>query len=212
MGRLSYRPPAVPHDTTRSPDRICPAVCRRRHSRRRSCGVSFAIRLASASSKLPLDTSCRSHTPEWVVYDPHTHDSGAFIGVRNICVRCCSAFWSSRGDNDRRLRQFNNLVVVEASDHGVRLGVLFNVAAPSVAIWIASHVFYLLADIEPLARSSRPILPLLGPLLALAILYFLLNSMLVAWAVAFEKTSLSAHGMATKFSCGCRSTTSVEHL
>jgi diguanylate cyclase (GGDEF)-like protein/putative nucleotidyltransferase with HDIG domain len=65
--------------------------------------------------------------------------------------------------------------------------VLFNVAAPSVAIWIASHIFYLLADIEPLGHSDRPILPLLVPLLALAILYFLLNSMLVAWAVAFEK-------------------------
>ena len=65
--------------------------------------------------------------------------------------------------------------------------VLFNVAAPSVAIWVASHAFYLLADIEPLTRSQRPILPLLGPLVALAVLYFLLNSILVAWAVAFEK-------------------------
>lgn len=65
--------------------------------------------------------------------------------------------------------------------------VLFNVAAPSVAIWIASHAFYFLADIEPLTRSPRPILPLLGPLVALAVLYFLLNSILVAWAVAFEK-------------------------
>jgi diguanylate cyclase (GGDEF)-like protein/putative nucleotidyltransferase with HDIG domain len=65
--------------------------------------------------------------------------------------------------------------------------VLFNVAAPSVAIWIASHAFYSLAGIEPLAQNARPILSLLVPLLALAILYFLLNSFLVAWAVAFEK-------------------------
>jgi diguanylate cyclase (GGDEF)-like protein/putative nucleotidyltransferase with HDIG domain len=65
--------------------------------------------------------------------------------------------------------------------------VLFNVAAPSVAIWIASHAFYFLAGIEPLARSPRPVLQLLGPLVALAVLYFLLNSLLVAWAVAFEK-------------------------
>src|SRR5215204_72465 len=69
--------------------------------------------------------------------------------------------------------------------------VLFNVAAPSVAIWIASHVFYSLAGIEPLARSARPILSLLVPLLVLAVLYFLLNSFLVAWAVAFE-TQVSA--------------------
>jgi diguanylate cyclase (GGDEF)-like protein/putative nucleotidyltransferase with HDIG domain len=65
--------------------------------------------------------------------------------------------------------------------------VLFNVAAPSVAIWIASHAFYFLANIEPLAGSPRPVLQLLGPLVALAVLYFLLNSLLVAWAVAFEK-------------------------
>jgi diguanylate cyclase (GGDEF)-like protein len=65
--------------------------------------------------------------------------------------------------------------------------VLFNMAAPSVAIWIASHVFYLLAEIEPLARAPRPILPLLGPLIVLAAVYFLLNSLLIAWAVALEK-------------------------
>lgn len=65
--------------------------------------------------------------------------------------------------------------------------VLFNIAAPSVAIWMASYAFYFLANIEPIARAPRPVLPLLVPLLALAVLYFLLNSILVAVAVAFEK-------------------------
>ena len=65
--------------------------------------------------------------------------------------------------------------------------VLFNMAAPSVAIWISSHVFYFMAAVEPLYRVPRPILPLLVPLLVLAALYFLLNSLLIAWAVAFEK-------------------------
>jgi diguanylate cyclase (GGDEF)-like protein/putative nucleotidyltransferase with HDIG domain len=65
--------------------------------------------------------------------------------------------------------------------------VLFNMAAPSVALWIASHVFYFLAAVEPLYKAPRPILPLLVPLLVLAVLYFLLNSLLIAWAVAFEK-------------------------
>jgi diguanylate cyclase (GGDEF)-like protein/putative nucleotidyltransferase with HDIG domain len=65
--------------------------------------------------------------------------------------------------------------------------VLFNMAAPSVAIWLASHSFYFLAGIEPLSRSPQPILPLLGPLAVLALVYFLLNSLLVAVAVAFEK-------------------------
>jgi diguanylate cyclase (GGDEF)-like protein/putative nucleotidyltransferase with HDIG domain len=65
--------------------------------------------------------------------------------------------------------------------------VLFNIAAPSVAIWIASHAFYFLAAVEPLSRAPQPILPLFGPLIALAVLYFLLNSALIACAVAFEK-------------------------
>lgn len=69
--------------------------------------------------------------------------------------------------------------------------VLFNIAAPAVSIWIASHVFYWLAGVDPLSRAPRPILSLLMPLLALAILYFLLNSFLIALAVGFEK-SISA--------------------
>jgi len=65
--------------------------------------------------------------------------------------------------------------------------VLFNVAAPAVAIWVAAHGFFAVAHVKPLANHPQPILPLLVPILVLAILYFLLNSVLVAWAVAFEK-------------------------
>jgi putative nucleotidyltransferase with HDIG domain len=72
--------------------------------------------------------------------------------------------------------------------------ILFNVAAPSVAIWIAAHSFYWLAGIKPLAESPQGILSLLGPLVLLAVLYFLLNSTLVALAIAFEK-HLSAYAV-----------------
>jgi hypothetical protein len=65
--------------------------------------------------------------------------------------------------------------------------VLFNLAAPSVAIWVASHAFYLAADTEPMVGTGKSTLPLLLPLLLMAVLYFLLNSVLVAWAVAFDK-------------------------
>ena len=47
--------------------------------------------------------------------------------------------------------------------------------------------FYALAGIQPLSNSPRPILPLLGPLAVLALVYFLLNSSLIALAVGFEK-------------------------
>lgn len=65
--------------------------------------------------------------------------------------------------------------------------ILFNMAAPSIAIWIASHIFYLLARIQPLSHSTQPILPLLGPLIILALVYFLLNTILVALAVGAEQ-------------------------
>ena len=65
--------------------------------------------------------------------------------------------------------------------------ILFNVAAPSVAIWLAAHSFFWITGIRPLAEHQQDILPLLVPIIVLAVLYFLLNSILVAWAIAFEK-------------------------
>ena len=65
--------------------------------------------------------------------------------------------------------------------------VLFNFAAPAVAVWIAARVFYLLSGIEPLAVAPQPIFSLLVPLLVLAVLYFLLNSWLIAVAVGLEQ-------------------------
>lgn len=66
---------------------------------------------------------------------------------------------------------------------------LFNLAAPAVAVWIAANAFYAIADVPPLAVTPRPILGLVFPLLILAIIYFLLNSWLIAIAVALEQRS-----------------------
>lgn len=65
--------------------------------------------------------------------------------------------------------------------------VLFNFAAPAVAVWIAARVFYVLAGVEPLAVAPQPVISLIFPLLILAVLYFLLNSWLIAVAVALEQ-------------------------
>jgi putative nucleotidyltransferase with HDIG domain len=66
---------------------------------------------------------------------------------------------------------------------------LFNLAAPAVAVWIAARAFYAVAGVPPLAGeiASRPIFELVFPLLVLAVLYFLLNSWLIAIAVALEQ-------------------------
>lgn len=67
------------------------------------------------------------------------------------------------------------------------LRVLFNMSAPAVAIWLAAHSFFRIAAIPPLHNAPRPVLSLLVPLAAMAVVYFLLNSWLIAAAVAFEK-------------------------
>ncbi|HLG58014.1 MAG TPA: HD domain-containing phosphohydrolase [Vicinamibacterales bacterium] len=70
-------------------------------------------------------------------------------------------------------------------EHRSLLRSLFNLASVALSIWIASQVFFWLANATPgqvLALSQ-----LVGPLFALAALYFLINSWLVAFALSFEK-------------------------
>lgn len=63
---------------------------------------------------------------------------------------------------------------------------LFNLAAPSVAIWCAGKCFYLISGIEPYSQVFTPLPSLFVPLLAFTAAYFLFNSSLVAVAVGLE--------------------------
>lgn len=62
---------------------------------------------------------------------------------------------------------------------------LFNIAAPALSLWVASHLFY----IPPLVRQETPaqIGTVIGPLLLLTVVYFCLNSGLIAIAIGFQK-------------------------
>lgn len=71
------------------------------------------------------------------------------------------------------------------SVHWSRLA--FNIAAAAIAIWSASHTFYLTTAIAPLSVTPAPIVPLLPWLVLLATVYFLINSWLVAFIVGFQK-------------------------
>lgn len=64
---------------------------------------------------------------------------------------------------------------------------LFNLAAPALALWGASHIVYSIGGIQPLSITPKPALSIALPLLGLATLYFLLNSWLIAFAVALQK-------------------------
>jgi diguanylate cyclase (GGDEF)-like protein/putative nucleotidyltransferase with HDIG domain len=64
--------------------------------------------------------------------------------------------------------------------------VLFNMAAPTVAIWISGTAFYRFSGVPLYSQVATPLPHLFLPLLGLTTLYFLLNSWLVAVAVGLE--------------------------
>jgi putative nucleotidyltransferase with HDIG domain len=62
----------------------------------------------------------------------------------------------------------------------------FNVAALSIAMWVAGRTFFALARVEPLARTHAPIAPLVLPLVAMAVVFFAINSGLTAVVVGLD--------------------------
>jgi putative nucleotidyltransferase with HDIG domain len=76
---------------------------------------------------------------------------------------------------------------------------LFNLAAPAVAIWVSATVFFLFPGIQPYSRQAIPLPDLLLPLTAFTALYFLLNSWLVAIVVGLENGQSALRIWWTKF-------------
>jgi diguanylate cyclase (GGDEF)-like protein/putative nucleotidyltransferase with HDIG domain len=64
---------------------------------------------------------------------------------------------------------------------------VFNVAASALSIWIAATAFFRLAGTGPLLNHTVRLSEILGPLVVLTIVFFFLNSWLVAIAVGIEK-------------------------
>jgi putative nucleotidyltransferase with HDIG domain len=71
-------------------------------------------------------------------------------------------------------------------EHRSLLRSLFNLATVALSIWVASKTFYWLTGSDP--GDNLPLSQLVVPLFALAALYFLINSWLVAFALSFEKS------------------------
>ena len=80
--------------------------------------------------------------------------------------------------------------------------IVFNLFALPLTIWTSAQVFFSLPDwkpvfsrMEPLFRDPLPfqITELLGPLLVLAVVYFSLNSWLIAFAIGLEKNISPAY-------------------
>ena len=67
---------------------------------------------------------------------------------------------------------------------------LFSMAANPLALWVAASVFFIVAGTEPLAalEPGAPDARLIAGLFVFAIVYFLLNSWLIAMAIALESS------------------------
>ena len=69
--------------------------------------------------------------------------------------------------------------------------VVFNVCALPLTIWIAAHLFFAVGNFKPLFgmadASHIGLRQLLGPLLLCTIVYFLLSSWIITFAIALEK-------------------------
>lgn len=67
--------------------------------------------------------------------------------------------------------------------------IVFNVSALPASLWIGAHFFYWTWQVEPLSTITTPIQigALLRPLVLFTVVYFLLNSWLIAFAISLEK-------------------------
>ena len=65
--------------------------------------------------------------------------------------------------------------------------VLFNATSTALAMWLAAHAFFAFSGTGPLASQTGTIREVMGPLLLFATAYFVLNTGLVATAVAYER-------------------------
>jgi len=64
---------------------------------------------------------------------------------------------------------------------------LFNIAAPAFSAWCSSQLFFRASGIAPLAERSATLNEILPALVLFAIVYFGLNSWLIAFVIAFQK-------------------------
>jgi len=80
-----------------------------------------------------------------------------------------------------------SLRVSRANRRGMGTRVVFNATATALAMWVAAGTFFALAGTGPLASQPGKIHDVIAPLATFAAVYFLLNTGLVAIAVALER-------------------------
>jgi putative nucleotidyltransferase with HDIG domain len=148
--------------------------------------------------------------PEWLVLAVLTLFSGSFtIKVPSIAARLTVSetfvfasvllFGTCAGTITVAIESL--VIIASAKGRNVRepIRVLFNVASTALSIWVASQLFYAIAGIPPLAQHDAPLHTLVVPLAILSSTYFLLNSGLIAIALAIQRNESAIHIWRTNF-------------
>ena len=65
--------------------------------------------------------------------------------------------------------------------------VLFNISLAAISMWVAAKVFFIVSAIQPYSIEQTPLGQIAFPLFLFTLTYFLLNTWLVAFALAFEQ-------------------------
>src|SRR5262245_18587169 len=74
-----------------------------------------------------------------------------------------------------------------AKRHPEPIRALFNFTAPAISAWLSAHLFFRTSGIAPLVEQAASLNEILPSLVLFALVYFGLNSWLVAFIVGFEK-------------------------
>jgi putative nucleotidyltransferase with HDIG domain len=64
---------------------------------------------------------------------------------------------------------------------------LFNLTAPAIAMWVSSISFFAISGIAPGTINASQLASLIAPIFTFALLYFLINTWLVAGAISLEQ-------------------------
>jgi putative nucleotidyltransferase with HDIG domain len=146
---------------------------------------------AIAQSLFALKTT--AHPFEWLLFVALATLTGSFsmkIATTTASVSVSDTFFFSTallfGPAPATLAVALDTFVVSWRRRHSPIRRLLNTATPALAMWAASHTFFRLAAVPPLAEAPAPVAQLVLPLMALTAVYFLLNSGLIAVAIGME--------------------------
>jgi hypothetical protein len=162
-------------------------------------GIAGSIAIGESLMSLPST----SHPLAWLLFGALTLVAGVFTlkvpGVSAHLSISDTFFITSVllfGPAPATLTIALDSLLMSWKRHHTAEQLLFNLTAPALSLWAAAHVFYALAGTPPLAAGAAPPdADIIAPLACLAVVYYLLNSGLLAAAIAATRAG-------PRFSCG----------